>query len=73
VLLGLEKPLLVDALASNVEKNIQFTKFIPARGQPSDDLRAQFRGLLATTCCAALLTSNGLLRKRHHDWSLIFP
>jgi hypothetical protein len=58
VLLGLEKPLLVDALASNVEKNIQFTKFIPARGQPSDDLREQFCGLLATTCCAALLTSN---------------
>jgi hypothetical protein len=53
-----EKPLLVDALASNVEKNIQFTKFIPARGQPSDDLREQFCGLLATTCCAALLTSN---------------
>jgi hypothetical protein len=32
VLLGLEKPLLVDALASNVEKNIQFTKFIAGRG-----------------------------------------
>jgi hypothetical protein len=38
----LEKPLLVDALASNVEKNIQFTKFIPVREQPSDDLREQF-------------------------------
>jgi hypothetical protein len=59
----LEKPLLVDALASNVEKNIQFTKFIPARGQPSDDLREQFYGLLATTCCAALLTSNLIAKK----------